>query len=198
MLIYWAAITDWIAKYGYLPIVLIGMFSFALGIWILNGVIWISRQKRPSKQRIAFDYSYSLTLTDIFPSLYLTDQDSTLELRPRFKNASNRAFMYKFERLEFRIEDRFARGEPKGAILAANTSLTVIPGFGFNRAAWDSFKDRTGGSVEFTIVYGHPEYGFSRRATKTVHLDLFTTKTDQVQAVNINWTIQKEDDEEIS
>jgi hypothetical protein len=192
----WAWLTDWIVKYGYLPIVLVMLLTFTLGIWMINGVIWLRRQRRPSKQRISFDYSYSLALEGIWAGLDLDNNENTLELRLQLRNTAVRPIRFEVEKLQFRIEDRFVEAIPKGAILAPGMTLTLFPHRGFNITAWNAFKERTAGSVEFSILYGHPEYGHSRRATKKVALLLF--KKDQGKDVRITWTIETERDEEIS
>jgi hypothetical protein len=127
--------------------------------------------------------------------LDLDNQDNTLELRLQLRNTSIRPIRYEMEKLEFRIEGRFVEAKVRSAILAAGSTLTIFPHHGFNMAAWKAFKERTSGSIEFSILYGHPEYEHSRRATKKLALLVF--KRSQEKEVAITWTIESETDEEL-
>lgn len=185
----------WIEDYGVLAIALTALGAFAAIIWSWNGLVWLRRQRRPSKAMLDFDYSYSLALEQVVPALDLENERNTLEFRLVVKNTSQRPIRMQPEKIEFRVEDRFVEAIPRGSIIAANMSITIIPNRGFSKDAWLTFKDRTHGSIVFSILYGHPDYPFSRRAIKYLDIDLF--KTDEGKGVIINWLISHEADQEV-
>jgi hypothetical protein len=104
---WWAWATQW----GYLPIFLAGLGVFAASIWSLNGIIWLQHQRRPSRQRISFDYSYGLALEDIIFSHDEGNIENYLEFRLALRNVTNGPLQIKIDRLSFFIEDRFANSK---------------------------------------------------------------------------------------
>src|SRR5216683_756795 len=63
-----AGFWTWSAEHAYLPVFLVSLGTFVAVIWAINGIVWLRRQKRPSKARVAFDYSYGIALDEITPS----------------------------------------------------------------------------------------------------------------------------------
>jgi hypothetical protein len=87
--------------------------------------------------------------------------------------------------------------------VAAGSVLTIFTHSGFNKEAWDAFKTRTSGSLEFSVIYGHPDYGYSRRATKKCELLIFKGKKkdkdteNERDTIDIIWTLLSETDKEL-
>ena len=82
--------------------------------------------------------------------------------------------------------------------LAKDQSSLVYLNQGFSLKQLDSFKDRSAGSIEFDIVYGHPDEAPTRRATKKMRLDVFKNlKKGKLETISINWVILNEKDETI-
>jgi hypothetical protein len=74
-------------------------------------------------------------------------------------------------------------------------SITIFPGVGFKKEAFEGFSAASQGKMEFSIIYGHPDDDFSRRFTKTLNLILFKRKDEQGKTVVLlNWTIESESD----
>jgi hypothetical protein len=166
---YWAWITQW----GYLPVVLTSIIVFAVVIWIFNGIIYMQRQRRPSKARIIFDYAYAIPVTDIQFGLDLQNKANTLEIRPRIKNVAPGPVKYRAARLLVTFNDRFVEWGCNDSILSREIERTIIPNKGFDAAAYESFGPETQGKLEFEILYGHPNDEFARRTSKKFDLIFF-------------------------
>jgi hypothetical protein len=190
-----SAFWTWSVEKSYLPVFLVGLGVFVATIWGLNGIVWLQRQKRPSKQRVSFDYNYGLALETVHPSLDADNVDNHLEFRLVFRNVANGPIKLLVETFSAVIEDRMANTKPgQSVIIPRASSLTIFPGGGFNEKAYDGFKTRTSGTITFSILYGHPEYGYSRKAEKTVSVELFKRVEKKKKVASINWYIRRESD----
>lgn len=189
---FWA----WSAKFAHLPIGIIALVAFAVTMWTINGVIWYANQRRPSKARITFDYSYGLMLEGIQPALDVENDVNRLEFRLQVRNAATGPIRLRVEKFRVTIEDRFYEmPQPVPAILPRASPLTVFPGGGFNKAAYEAFQPRTQGRLEMSILYGHPEDQMSRRADKVLALHLFKRRDkDGQETVTLTWLIASESD----
>ena len=138
------------------------------------------RQRRPSKAQVTFDYSYALALEEIVPSFDVINANNTLEVRRKIRNHANGPMKFLVERFHTTIEDRFWTTPVKfEAVLPRAGGITLFPGDGFKKDAFDKFADTTNGRLDFSILYGHPEDNLSRRATKTLKLDVFKRKLEK-------------------
>jgi hypothetical protein len=189
---YWT----WSTEHGYLPVFFAALGTFVAVVWAINGIVWLRSQARPSKARITFDYSYGLSLEEVRPSLDVENVDNILEIRLYVRNLTNGPMKILIERFHTTIEDRFYTSPKHGqSVLSRAAATTLFPGGGFKKDAFDKFADRATGTLEFSILYGHPEDAFSRRAAKTLRLDLFKRRNDKGElSVNINWIVQAESD----
>lgn len=160
---YWT----WSIEHGYLPVFFAALGTFVALIWAINGIVWLRSQARPSKARITFDYSYGLSLEDVIPALDLRNLDNTFEIRLRVRNHANGPVRILVEKFYITIEDRFY-GSPAQfrSVPPRGAATTLFPGGGFKKEAFDKFADTTNGTLEFSILYGHPEDHLSRRARK--------------------------------
>jgi hypothetical protein len=71
----------------------------------------------------------------------------------------------------------------------------LFPGGCFEKDAFDKLADTTNGGLDFSILYGHPEDNLSRRATKTLKLDVFKRKDEKGNPiVLIKWIIESKKD----
>ena len=192
---YWAYVTQW----GYLPIALTALGVFVAGIWGINGIVWLYSRRRPSKARITFDYSYGLSLENIIPAFDKNNIDNTLEFRLVIRNHANGPVKMLVEKLHATVEDRFFDTPGQVSVtLPRMGNITIFPGGGFNKEAFAKFKDRTYGTLEYSILYGHPEDPFSRKCTKNVALSVFKDVNDKGEpTVAITWIIKEESDSEI-
>lgn len=59
------ALGEWGTQFGYTPIVLVLLFTAAVMIWIINGVLALLRRGVPTNAKISFDYAYGLALQRI-------------------------------------------------------------------------------------------------------------------------------------
>lgn len=192
---YWAFISQW----GYLPVVLTGIGVFTATIWAINGIIWLRRQRRPSRARIAFDYAYAIPVTSVEFGWDPQNKANTLEIRPRIKNVAPGPIRYRVVRLYVTFNDRFVEWRAsEDSILAREIERTIIPNKGFDAAAYESFGPETHGKIEFEISYGHPTDQFSRRTLKKFDLVLFKRKRDdQRELPSLLWYDRGDGDEAI-
>ena len=190
-----AGVWAWGTQWGYLPIALTALGVFVAVLWAWNGIIWLRSQRRPTRSMLTFDYSYGLSLEDVIAALDLDNEQNTLEIRLKIRNLTNRPIKVSVERLHIIIEDRFYTIPTAiGFILARVEARIIFPGGGFGRAAYDAFKDRTSGTLEFVIIYGHPEDIFVRRAEKNVNFSIAKHKADGSESVSLNWIVREETD----
>jgi hypothetical protein len=67
--------------------------------------------------------------------------------------------------------------------------------WGFKKEAFDSFKERSQGTIEYSILYGHPEDSLSRKWYRVLRLELIKTiGKDEKPLVNHFWTVKEEAD----
>jgi hypothetical protein len=63
------------------------------------------------------------------------------------------------------------------------------------KKAFDSFKERSHGTIEYSILYGHPEDSLSRKWYRVIRLELIKTiGKDEKPLVNHFWTVKEEAD----
>jgi hypothetical protein len=190
---YWT----WATEHGYLPVFFAALGTFVAVVWAINGIVWLRSQARPSKARITFDYSYGLSLEEVTPALDVDNVNNTLEIRLYVRNLANGPMKITTEQFDTTIEDRFHMMPTKiEAVLPRAAAITLFPGGGFRKEAFDKFADRTTGTLEFSILYGHPEDQLSRRTTKTLRLGIFKLRNDKGELLSaaINRLVQKESD----
>jgi hypothetical protein len=102
----------------------------------------------------SIDYSYALTLEDVIPSFDVTNVNNTLEVRLKIRNHANGPMRFLVERLHTTIEDRFWTTPAKfEGILPRAGGVTLFPGGGFKRDAFDKFADTANGRLDFSILY---------------------------------------------
>src|SRR5579884_1046422 len=190
-----AGFWTWAAQWGYLPIFLVGLGVFTVVLWGVNGLIWLQRQRRPSRARVSYDYSYALASEEVIPSLDLENNQNTLKFRLAFTNVANGALKYHVEKLQIFLEDRFATARIGTSVIPRATRMLMIPNAGFGRGAFDSFPERTHGHLEYSIIYGHPEDPYSWRSIKSIELHIKKSIKDRQPNVGLIWIIRSESEE---
>ncbi|MCI0556689.1 MAG: hypothetical protein L0287_37595 [Anaerolineae bacterium] len=187
---YWA----WVSQWGYFPIALTGLGVFVATIWGINGIIWARRQSRPSKARMAFDYSYGIALDEVIPAHDEGNEMNCLEFRFQIRNVAPGPMKYKAERIDVIIGDRIRTSRDIVGILPRNSWIQLKIG-GFEKTMVNALDDRTVGTHEFSIIYGHPQDEYSRRAKKKIRFDL--VKKDG-KVTGAPWVILEENDDPIA
>lgn len=189
-----AGFWTWSAEHSYVPIFLVMLFTFAVTIWAFIGIIWLRRQVRPSKAKLTFEYSYGIALDEIVPSHDKDNQINSLEFRFHIRNVAPGPLKYKAERVDVIIGDRI-RTERNLIGVLPRTSWTQLMVGGFDQEVVGSLEDRTAGVYEMSIIYGHPDDEYSRRAKKRIRFELI--KRDNIIS-NAPWRILEESDEPTS
>jgi hypothetical protein len=195
----YAAWWTWATQWGYLPIYLSALAAFTLTIWIINGVLWLRRQARPSRARISFDYSYAMALEDIEFVIDDTNAFNTLELRPKFRNVANGPVKFMVEKIDIRIEDRIAQARHIEGVIPRATLRTIILNSGFTREAYDKFNERSGGIMEYIIKYGYPDEQYTRQVSTSIELAFTKHPSDEQGNRRLfhRWIIKEESDIDI-
>jgi hypothetical protein len=188
-----AGFWTWSAEHAYLPVLLVGLGTFVAAIWGINGIIWLRGQTRPSKARLTFDYAYGLTLDEISPSHDEGNQNNNLEFRFQIRNVAPGPLKYKSERIDVIIGDRIKTARDICGILPRNSWVQLKVG-GFEKNTVDDFKERTSGTYEYSIIYGHPDDNYSRQTKKRIHFDLVKEKG---KVIGCPWIILEESDQPI-
>lgn len=160
---------NWATQWGYLPVALVGLLVFVAVIWLWNGIIWLKHQKRPSKQRTLFDYSYGLDISNVY--LGRDKKDETIQIGVVLKNTASGPVQFYVEDMDVIIENRtltqpeFKKRE--GVIPIISERVFFYPPM-----PQDYFKDRSRGMLKITIKYGHPELGYLRRIKRKLDLSV--------------------------
>jgi len=191
-----------ISHYGALPVALVALFVFVAAVWSLNGLVWLNGQRRPSRARIKFDYTWGLAVDNVVPGLDLENKQNTLEFRMIVRNATNGPIRVHLKTMTVTIEDRFYTFSDVSFVLSMGGSTTVIPDAGFDSTAYSSFKDRTVGTLTYEAEYGHPSDRYARVSARKLELHVFKHRTavprqKPTQAVIVNWLLREETDEAI-
>ena len=92
---------DWATTYGYLPVAIAGLVTFAAIIWIINGVAALRRRGTPTRPKMLFDYSYALALVGAHSGFDKNDEANYYQPGIVWKNAGPAAI--KFHVDEFRV-----------------------------------------------------------------------------------------------
>ena len=159
---------------------LIAAAVFPITLWSLIGLIWLVREIRPSQLRIAFDCAYGMSLERLALGKDEDTPDAALQLGIVLRNAANIPLKYAVEQIEL-IVGTTAIPKPNlinsgGVISRGCESTYYYPPF--PRVA---IQPRVKAVFRFTIAYGHPDYGPSRRMTR--HLDVSLRLDDKPGAV---------------
>jgi hypothetical protein len=191
-----AAIWAWLSQQPLVWVAIAALATFTLLIWMWNGITWARNQKRPSKARISFDYAYGLSLENI--TLGLDDDgrgDAALQFGLNLRNATSGPIKYYVEEFDVIVNDRTAalplfknRGGPLPR--DARTIFFYPP---FSKSVLEECRPRAAGLIKFTITYGHPEAGYSRRAKKRLS---FNARLDN--KVGLAYVVEDESDEAIA
>jgi hypothetical protein len=138
-------------------------------------------------------YAYGLALMAIQPALDPNNAGNTFELRTVIRNAAALPLRYEIEKYEVTFEAVVTKCAIGPAVMPKDGILTLIPNRGLSRKQYADLPQRTTGTLEYQIKYGHPDRALSRRAYKLIQIDLFKKK----DTVHINWLIRNESDEAV-
>jgi hypothetical protein len=156
------------AAWGYLedlssPARLLMGIGTGVGIlWAVNGVIWLRREIRPSRKRIAFDCAYGLALESISLGKDEGQQTAAVQLGIVLRNAAPVPLRYVVEDMAVIIGTAtipHPTWANRGGLISRGCATT------FNYPSFPSsvIKPREKAVIRFTIAYGHPEFGSVRR-----------------------------------
>lgn len=189
---YWAYLTQW----GYLPIALTFLGVFVAAIWGINGILWMQGRNRPSKARITFDYSYGLNLDGLGVGFEPDNENNALQFWLQLRSHTNGPVKYSVEKFRTTVEDRFIDiPRTVTGILPRAGQITIYPGSGLKKEAIDAFKNRFYGTIEYSILYGHPEDALSRRWSRTLTLEVIKKKDETgKEGVTHFWFVKEDSD----
>jgi len=165
------------------------LITAPLGLLMFSLVLYFTSEKR----KLAFDYSYGLALERVYLGYDDSKKPPPVQLGLVLANAADGPLAYEVEHFEVIVEGR-TKAEPVfknygGVIPKGKTSTFFYPSFG---EELPKGKDHLDGLIRFTILYGHPEVGMFRKASKELSVSLrLGAKT------GIAYLITKESDEPI-
>lgn len=146
------------------------------------------------QRHFAFTYAYSLALAGI--QIGRDDNNpegAALQLSLILRNAADGPLRYHVEQFDVIIDDRTISHPVftnRGAVISKGLQLMFsYPSFGK-----EAIRDRSKGVIRYSIIYGHPEVGFSRRAKKELNFNMRADK----EVTGLHYTIRSESDEEIA
>jgi hypothetical protein len=173
-------------------LLLIGIGTGVGILWGVNGVIWLLREIRPSKERIAFDCAYGLALESISLGKDEGQATAAVQLGIVLRNASPVPLRYDVEEIEV-IIGTTTIPHPAWANRGGLISRGCVQTFSYPSFPSSVIKPREKAVMRFTIAYGHPEFGAVRRMKK--QLDVSLRLDDRAGAI---YVIVAESDEAIS
>jgi hypothetical protein len=91
---------------GYAPVYIATLLTCTLTLWLIIGVIWVLRQRQPSRQRVAFDFRYGLALSGLSLGRDERRKDVAVQVGLVLHNASDWPIKYHVEDMEVVIGDR--------------------------------------------------------------------------------------------
>jgi hypothetical protein len=117
--------------------------------------------------------------------------DNILQIGLVFRNAADGPLLYDVERFDVVLENRTIAAPAflnRGGVIPRGGATTYrYPPFGT-----DAIKPHMNGTIRYSIRYGHPEIGFSRRCKKELAVSI---RCDDKTAAS--YLIRSESDEEI-
>jgi len=138
----------------------------------------------------AGNYAYALALERLEPSWDRKNARNTLEIRLVLHNTTGGPVKYLVESLTTDIAGNVVTTKNKGGVIPANKLSTFFPAGGLTQHQFNAAGNRPTGTVRYSILYGHPNEKFARRAVKEMRLDVFKHPKN----VSINWYIDVDDD----
>ncbi len=182
------------------PDVQVGIgISLAL-LWTLIGVLFLVDRRKPRTVRTHADYRYGLTFEGFIP-FYNPDQidEAVFAIGITLRNFSQHPIRYDVDSFELHLETRSLPKVKKGTLygyMPRGGGRTSTPG-AFKKSDIAEFVGKkTVGTVDLSIVYGHPERPPERRLTISADLTLFFPPDPKPMGFNAN--IKEEKDEPIS
>jgi hypothetical protein len=131
----------------------------------------------------------------LIPSLDPNNEANTFEIRLKLKNTAPGPLRFLVESYEYSLTSETRTTGPRApSTIHVNGEMTYFPSGGFSRQQYESFGARTHGVMTYSIVYGHPDIGFTRRMTARFHLDYFRLTSN----VTIHWLVREQEDIEIT
>jgi len=129
------------------------------------------------------------------PSLDPGNKVNTFEIRFTFRNTTNLPIRYSVESLDTTINGTKVSQKGITGVIPAMTSRLFLPNQGLSSKLYKDVPDRATGLFEISVVYGHAEMEFSRRATKVATIDVF--KKNKGKNVSLNWIWRTDNDEAV-
>jgi hypothetical protein len=167
-----------------------GLVSGIAGsLWI---AWWILPPRSGSAKEPSIDYAHSLAFQGLQHSLDTGNSANTYEVRLILRNTSAGPVKYRVEKYECTIDSIIVKAtHAMGNVISKDGIGAFYPNIGYSKGQYAALKDRSTGTLELTIAYGHPDKPPCRRLYKLLRLDFFKKKK------TLNWTVLNESDEPI-
>jgi hypothetical protein len=158
-LAYW----EWGTRYGYTPIVLVGLLAVTVVVWLINGIRALVRRGTPTKPKMSFDYAYGLALTAMHIGKDEKNEQGYYQAGVIWRNSGPAALQYHVDHFRVIIGTRTVNAPYNRDGIIARDCHTIFFYPPFSKKDIDDLGYSSNGVVEYDVRYGHPEHGFLRR-----------------------------------
>ncbi len=154
-------------------VIAISMVVFGAAVCTINqlGILF----GRPLSVRSEEDYSYGISYVGAVIALDKANRDATLQIGLKITNTSRAAIRYKVERFEVVVGSRTIGQKTylsDGGLLPLMSARTYnYPAFKYDDIA-EYLENRTTGTIEVHITYGHPDHAPVRRLKLKLDISL--------------------------
>lgn len=174
---------------------------FLIVVWTFIGLLWLSDRKKPKLMANFKDYQYGLTWEGFICGIDVKNDEKFFGINMQARNFLPNPLKYTVEDIDLRIGNRtiprYESGKltsimPRGAGRQSGIGL-------FAKSDVESFFNKTvEGTVEVSVVYGHPDLPPTRRFTVLCSINLaIWEKGNNDYDVQCSFGIDKETDEPI-
>jgi hypothetical protein len=197
LLALWASLEDWATAFVTKPSTQTFLIVFLALLWTSIGLVVLADRRKPREVRATQDYRYGLTFEGVVPLYNPTENEGTLALGITLRNYSSGPIRYDIDSLDLRIGTRSLPKVEKGILyghMARGAGRTSMPA-AFNKSDIAEFMGkRPTGTLEVSILYGHPEHPPVRRLRIIFDLLFVFSETNLGFSANI----KEEKDEPLS
>jgi hypothetical protein len=191
------ALVGWAYDIASNPHVQVGVGTFVAALWTCIGLVVLADRRKPRIIRAYQDYQYGLTFEGLLPIYDSSRDEGALQFGCQLRNYSSGPLRITMEQFDVRIGTRSLPKLKKGSLTSflPRGAARVSNNVPFKK---DDIKEymgkRVAGTVEFKILYGHPEQSPVRRLA--MELEIFMIFNEN--SLGFNASIIEEIDEQIN
>jgi hypothetical protein len=191
----WASATESIVTFALNPRVQTAILVFMAVLWTSIGLTYLVDRRRPRFIKPEHDYRYGLTFEGLIPAY--NEDGGSLGIGIQVRNFSSGPIRYTIEEFDVRMGSRALPKIKKGMLtsfMPRGAGRTSVAGMFSAEDLKEFVGKRIEGTVNFSIVYGHPESAPVRRLTMELSVIL---EMKESPPIGFGSTIDEESDVEI-